>query len=119
MRPPRCWRGLGAASLSVAISKPPNACPLTRLAAPSLPHPPPPSRSYYNLARFNEKFERAYVMQAKEEVRWTAREKEYLDNERALMAAVPGWVVGKRRYLTQWDDRPDRDVLDTRKPGPW
>jgi hypothetical protein len=58
-------------------------------------------------------------MQAKEEVRWTAREKEYLDNERALMAAVPGWVVGKRRYLTQWDDRPDRDVLDTRKPGPW
>lgn len=58
-------------------------------------------------------------MQAQEEVRWTSRQKEYLDNERALMAGVPGWVVGKRRYLTQWEDRPDRDVLDLRKAGPW
>lgn len=75
--------------------------------------------SYYNLARFNEKFERAYVLQAQEEVRWNARQKEYLDNERALMGNVPGWVVNKRRYLTQWEDRPDREVLDMRKSGPW
>ena len=84
-----------------------------------LSRPPPTPRSYYNLARFNEKFERAYVMQAREEVAWLAREKEYLDNERALMAGTPGWTVGKRRYLTQWEDRPDRDVLDTRRPGAW
>ena len=75
--------------------------------------------SYYNLSKFNEKFERAYVMQAKEDVRWLRREKEYLDNERQLMAGVPGWVVGKRRYFTQWEDKPDRDVLDLRKAGPW
>ena len=58
-------------------------------------------------------------MQAKEDVRWLRREKEYLDNERQLMADVPGWVVGKRRYFTQWEDKPDREVLDTRKPGPF
>lgn len=78
-----------------------------------------PRRSYYNLSRFNEKFERAYVMQAREEVAWTARQKELLDNERRLMAGVPGWVTGRKRYFTQWEDRPDRDVLDKRKLGPW
>ena len=73
------------------------------------------SRSYYNLSRLNERFERAYVAQAKENVRWDRREKEYLDNERALMGGVEGWVVGKLRYATQWEDKPDRDLLDTRK----
>lgn len=79
----------------------------------------PPPRSYYNLARFNEKFERAYVEQARENVQWERRQKELLDNERALMAHVPGWVVGGRRFFTQWEDRPDKDQLDPRKPGPW
>ena len=41
---------------------------------PSSLHPPPPRRSYYNLSKFNERFERAYVMQAREEVRWAARD---------------------------------------------
>jgi hypothetical protein len=59
------------------------------------------------------------VAQAQEDVRWTRREKEYLDKERALMAGTPGWVVGKRRYLTQWDDKFDREVLDKRMPGPY
>lgn len=72
-----------------------------------------------NLARFNEKFERAYVEQARENVRWERRQAEMLDNERELMKNVPGWVVGQRRYYTQWEDRPDVDVLDRRKAGPW
>jgi GRIM-19 protein len=74
--------------------------------------------SFYNLARFNEKFERAYVLQAQENARWLRRQKEYLDNERALMGNEPGWVVGKRRYITTFDDKPDIDVLDSRKVGP-
>ena len=82
-------------------------------------HPTPPLRSYYNLSRFNEKFERAYVEQAREDVRWERRQKEALDAERALMGAVPGWVVGRRRYFTQPEDRPDKDVLDQRRVGPW
>lgn len=75
--------------------------------------------SYYNLARFNEKFERAYVEQAKENVRWQRRQKEILANERTLMADVPGWVVNQRRFWTQWESRPDKDAVDPRKPGPW
>ncbi len=61
--------------------------------------------SYYNLARFNAKFERAYVEQAREDVRWSRRQAELLDGERKLMANVPGWVVGQRRYFTQWEDK--------------
>lgn len=75
--------------------------------------------SYYNLSRFNEKFERAYVLQAQENVRWERRQKEYLDRERELMKDVPGWVVGQRRYFTQFEEKPDADVLDKRKIGPW
>jgi hypothetical protein len=84
-----------------------------------LPTPRSAPCSYYNLSRFNEKFERAYVAQAAENVRWQRRQKELLDGERTLMQGTEGWVVGKRRYLTQWDDRPDVDVLDKRKLGPW
>lgn len=76
-------------------------------------------RNYYNLARFNAKFERAYVKQAQEEARWLRRQKELLDGERELMRHVPGWVVGQRRYFTTWEDRPNVDVLDKRKAGPW
>ncbi len=50
---------------------------------------------------------------------WHRRQKEILDNERRLMANVPGWVVGQRRFYTQWEDRPDKDQLDPRKMGPW
>jgi hypothetical protein len=75
--------------------------------------------SYYNLSRFNEKFERAYVLQAKEDAAWLRKQKEFLDAERELMADKPGWVVNKRRYFTQWEDRPDMDVLDQRKIGAW
>ena len=88
-------------------------------AAPPRPPRPPPRRSYYNLARFNQKFERAYVEQAREDAAWARRQKEILDNERALMADVPGWVVGRRRYHTQWEDKPDKDAVDPRKLGPW
>jgi hypothetical protein len=76
-------------------------------------------RNFYSLARFNAKFERAYVKQAQEEVRWLRRQKELLDGERELMRHVPGWVVGQRRYFTSWEDRPNVDVLDKRKAGPW
>ena len=75
--------------------------------------------NYFNMSRLNEKYERAYVEQAREDVAWERRQKESLDKERSLMASVSGWVVGQRRYLTQWEDKPDKDQLDTRKPGPW
>jgi len=76
-------------------------------------------RNYYNLSRFNAKFERAYVLQAQEEVRWQRRQKELLDTERELMKSVPGWVVGQRRYYTSWEDRPNADLFDKRKIGNW
>jgi hypothetical protein len=104
-------------------------------------HPPPiPSRSYYNVSRFNERFERAYVLQSREEVRWQRRQKELLDgwvhevvgqaprlrdpaaprcSERKLMAARPDWVIGKRRFFLQWEDKPDIDCLEPRKIGPF
>jgi len=75
--------------------------------------------SYLALARFNEKFERAYVEQAREDVSWERKQKECLDGERKLMSGVDGWVTGKRRYFTQWEDRPDKDTLDQRRIGPW
>ncbi len=58
-------------------------------------------------------------MQAQENVRWERRQKEYLDKERELMSKVDGWVVGKRRYFTQFEDKPDVDLLDKRKLGAW
>lgn len=76
-------------------------------------------RNYRNLAKFNAKFERAYALQAQENVRWLQREKEFLDAERKLMAGHADWVVGKRRYYTQFEDRPDTDALDSRKIGAW
>ena len=39
--------------------------------------------------------------------------------ERKLMASRPDWVVGKRRFFLQWEDRPDLDALDPRKIGPF
>ena len=80
-------------------------------------HPTPHTPSYLSLARFNAKFERAYVEQAREDVQWERRQKECLDNERDLMQHAKGWVVGGRRYFTQWEDKPDKDVLDQRVSG--
>jgi hypothetical protein len=54
------------------------------------------------------------VEQAREDVQWERRQKECLDGERDLMKGVKGWVVGSRRYFTQWEDKPDKDVLDPR-----
>ena len=78
--------------------------------AATLPPPPPASTSRAA----------AYVLQAAEDARWLRRHKEALDGERALMAAqAPGWIVNRPRYLTQAESRPDLDVLDARKIGPW
>ena len=71
------------------------------------------------MSKFNERFERAYVLQAQEDARWLRRQKEMLDNERTIMADAHGWVVNKPRYFTQAEKRPDMDVLDHRKVGPW
>ncbi len=60
------------------------------------------------MSRLNEKYERAYVEQAREDVAWERRQKELLDGERALMKDVKGWVVGRRRYFTQWEDKPNK-----------
>ena len=58
--------------------------------------------------------------QAREDARWERRQAEIRDNERRLMSATtPGWVVGRRRFFTQWEDRPDKEALDARKIGPW
>jgi hypothetical protein len=35
------------------------------------------------------------------------------------MASRPDWVVGKRRFFLQWEDKPDIDCLDPRKLGPF
>jgi hypothetical protein len=59
------------------------------------------------------------VEQARENVAWEARQKALLDQERTLMKNVPGWVVGQRRYFTQWESKPDIDALHPGKPGPW
>lgn len=97
--------------ISKATLTPPLSLPLTPLFTPI--------RSYMSLARFNEKFQRAYVEQAREDVSWERKQKECLDGERKLMENVHGWVVGGRRYFTQWEDKPDKDALDQRRIGPW
>lgn len=40
-------------------------------------------------------------------------------SERKLMAARPDWVIGKRRFFLQWEDKPDIDCLEPRKIGPF
>jgi hypothetical protein len=115
------WRGRGG----MGLTRPAQALPLRTPTPPLFPlplppphpqlSPPPPNPpSYMSLARFNAKFERAYVEQAREDVQWERRQKECLDGERDLMQHVKGWVVGGRRYFTQWEDKPDKDVLDQR-----
>jgi len=100
-----CWRREmegGGAGLFVPVRIPP------------LPPAPCHRRSYYNLSRFNERFERGYVLQAREDASWARRHAEYLDRERELMAGVPGWTVHKSRFYTQPEGKPDIDTLDPR-----
>ena len=100
-----------------AVPPVPPPSPLAPLSDPTPPLHPLTKRacsSYLSLARFNAKFERAYVEQAREDVQWERRQKECLDGERDLMKGVKGWVVGSRRFFTQWEDKPDKDVLDPR-----
>jgi len=52
-------------------------------------------------------------MQAQENVKWQRKQKEFLDKERELMSDVDGWVVGRRRFFTQWEDKPDIDRATT------
>ncbi len=73
------------------------------------PHPTttfPTARSYYDLSKWNERFERAYLLNAREYAAWERRQKEALDNERKLMAAVPGFEVNKPRFYTGYQRTP-------------
>lgn len=62
--------------------------------------------SYYDLCKWNERFERAYLLNAREYAAWERRQKEALDTERKVMASVPGWVVNKPRYYTTYQRTP-------------
>lgn len=62
--------------------------------------------SYYDLCKWNERFERAYLLNAREYAAWERRQKEALDNERKIMATVPGHVVNKPRYFTSYQRTP-------------
>ena len=71
------------------------------------------------MSQFVQRFEHAYVEQKRADINWERRQKECLDWERELMKGDPSWVVGKRRYATQHEDKPDKDLLDQRRLGPW
>ena len=86
-------------------------------AVASLVHPParlPALHSYRNLAKINERFERAYVLQAIEEADWQRRHKAMVDQERSWMRNRPDWVVNKSHYFTLRPDRANNDPVDTR-----
>eukprot|EP01138_Halocafeteria_seosinensis_P009493 gb/GECG01009702.1/.p1 GENE.gb/GECG01009702.1/~~gb/GECG01009702.1/.p1 ORF type:complete len:144 (+),score=5.64 gb/GECG01009702.1/:1-432(+) len=71
-------------------------------------------REYFRLAKLNERYERAYVLQAIEEKDWQKRHKAMIDREREWMSDKPDWVVNRSVYYTQRQDRPPNNPLDPR-----
>ena len=69
---------------------------------------------YFRLAKLNERYERAYVLQAIEEKDWQKRHKAMIDREREWMSDKPDWVVNRSVYYTQRQDRPPNNPLDPR-----
>lgn len=56
---------------------------------------------YDNWAAFARRYERAYLVQAKNKVQTAREAARIMDSEREIMAAVPGWTAGKSPYYTQ------------------
>ncbi|KAA0148108.1 hypothetical protein FNF27_06953 [Cafeteria roenbergensis] len=71
-------------------------------------------RRYIELAKINERFERAYVLQAVEDVTAPRRNKALIDTERELMASDPKWVVNQSPYMTARPKAPAFDEMDPR-----
>ena len=79
--------------------------------------PPPrlaPPCSYLKLAKINERYERAYVLQAIETASYQKRHKEMVDREREWMRDRPEWTVNQSHFYTQRQDRPSNDPMDPR-----
>jgi hypothetical protein len=71
-------------------------------------------RRYIELAKLNERFERAYVLQAVENAAAPRRNKAMLDRERKLMENDPDWVVNQSPYMTKRRTAPAFDEVDPR-----
>jgi len=71
-------------------------------------------RRYVELAKLNERFERAYVLQAVEDATAPRRNKANIDAERAAMASDPKWVVNQSPYFTKRAAPPAVDAMDSR-----
>jgi hypothetical protein len=75
-------------------------------------------RRYLELAKMNERFERAYVLQAVENATAPRRHKTALDRERHMMRNHPDWVVNQSPYFTDRAEAPTFDELDPRLADP-
>jgi len=62
----------------------------------------------------NERYERAHVLQAREDASYLKRSKRQADIEREWMKDVPGYVVNQSPYFTKKGDRPNVDRSDAR-----
>lgn len=71
-------------------------------------------RRYIELAKINERFERAYVLQAVENAAAPRRNKAMLDRERKLMESDPDWIVNQSPYMTRRRTAPAFDEVDPR-----
>ena len=71
-------------------------------------------RSYFRLAKMNERYERAHVLQAREEASYAKRLKRQIDLEREWSKDVPGYVVNQSVYYTKKGERPHIDPTDPR-----
>ena len=71
-------------------------------------------RRYLELAKMNERFERAYVLQAAEDAAAPRRIKATIDTERRIMEDEKGWVVNQSQYYTMRPKSPAFDELDPR-----
>jgi len=62
----------------------------------------------------NERYERAHVLQAREEASYAKRLKRQIDMEREWSKDVPGYVVNQSMYFTKKGERSNMDPTDSR-----
>mmetsp|Transcript_17568 Transcript_17568/g.36697 ORF Transcript_17568/g.36697 Transcript_17568/m.36697 type:complete len:133 (+) Transcript_17568:87-485(+) len=56
---------------------------------------------FNKLGDFSGRYERGFLIQAREKVDADRLKAKLVDQERQIMANVPGWVAGKNTYYTQ------------------